>query len=35
VIVGSEPTPELAASLGEKLHTEMNIDYFVVAADDE
>jgi rare lipoprotein A len=34
VIVGSEPTPELAASLGEKLHNEMNVDYFVVAADD-
>jgi rare lipoprotein A len=35
VIVGLESTPELAMSLGEKLRAEMNIDYFVVAADNE
>jgi len=35
VIVGSEPTAELARSLGEKLHSEMNVDYFVVAVDDD
>jgi rare lipoprotein A len=35
VIVGSEPTVELANSLGEKIRAETNTGYFVVALDSE